>query len=165
MLFLFSKSGAIFPFCQSFRSMILFFILNIHLALSSKQLRYLQSRGHGVAQASLHVARNGRTLCKRKFLCSWYFYIVAPRVKLNALFTCVDLYWKISILKKCTMPLAAKGKNVVRDLDPKIDLRNIRIRMKRKEVLLSVDNEFLIALVQHWTPSTAQYVSDRPTNN
>jgi len=65
----------------------------------------------------------------------------------------------------CTLPLAAKGKNVVRDLDPKIDLRNIRIRMKRKEVLLSVDNEFLIALVQHWTPSTAQYVSDRPTNN
>jgi hypothetical protein len=63
------------------------------------------------------------------------------------------------------MPLAAKGKNVIRDLDPSKDLRNIRIRLKRKEVLFSFDHEFLIAIVQHWVPSPDQYGTERPTNN
>mmetsp|Transcript_21681 Transcript_21681/g.24866 ORF Transcript_21681/g.24866 Transcript_21681/m.24866 type:complete len:104 (-) Transcript_21681:366-677(-) len=54
-----------------------------------------------------------------------------------------------------TYPLALKARNVVRDLDPKNDLRNLRIRAKRKELLVSFDNDYLVILVQQWMPVSA----------
>jgi len=51
--------------------------------------------------------------------------------------------------------LGKKSRNVVRDLDPKNDLRYLRIRAKKHEVLVAFDPEFLVIIIQKWTPATA----------
>jgi len=50
--------------------------------------------------------------------------------------------------------LGKKARNVVRDLDPTNDLRYLRVRAKRHEVLVAVDNEFLVIIIQRWTASS-----------
>ena len=51
------------------------------------------------------------------------------------------------------LELGKKGRNVVRDLDPTNELRYLRVRAKRHEVLVAVDNEFLVIIIQRWTAS------------
>tara|TARA_B110000305_G_C19303074_1_gene570113 strand:+ start:599 stop:985 length:387 start_codon:yes stop_codon:yes gene_type:complete len=53
------------------------------------------------------------------------------------------------------MELGRKGRNVVRDLDPKNELRYLRIRAKRHEVLVAFDVEFLVIIIQRWTASSS----------
>ena len=51
--------------------------------------------------------------------------------------------------------LAKKSRNVVRDIDPKNELRYLRIRAKKHEVLVAFDEEFLVIIIQKWTPAAA----------
>ena len=48
--------------------------------------------------------------------------------------------------------LAKKARGVVRDLNPKNELRYLRIRAKKHEVLVAFDMEFLVVVIQRWTP-------------
>lgn len=48
--------------------------------------------------------------------------------------------------------LADKAKNVARDMEPKDDLHNLRIRTKSKEIILSHDKEFIVIVIQKWVP-------------
>jgi hypothetical protein len=49
--------------------------------------------------------------------------------------------------------LAQTAKNVARDLNPTDDLRIMRIKTSRKEVIVSRDEHFIIVVVQQWTPA------------
>eukprot|EP00621_Florenciella_sp_RCC1693_P004003 CAMPEP_0182533540 /NCGR_PEP_ID=MMETSP1323-20130603/13817_1 /TAXON_ID=236787 /ORGANISM="Florenciella parvula, Strain RCC1693" /LENGTH=202 /DNA_ID=CAMNT_0024743437 /DNA_START=40 /DNA_END=647 /DNA_ORIENTATION=- len=49
--------------------------------------------------------------------------------------------------------LANKARGVVRDLNPQNELRYLRIRAKRHEVMIAFDNEFLVIVIQKWTPA------------
>lgn len=49
--------------------------------------------------------------------------------------------------------LAFKARSVVRDLNPKNELRYLRIRAKRHEVMVAFDSEFLVIVTQRWTPA------------
>mmetsp|Transcript_19256 Transcript_19256/g.25002 ORF Transcript_19256/g.25002 Transcript_19256/m.25002 type:complete len:103 (-) Transcript_19256:35-343(-) len=49
--------------------------------------------------------------------------------------------------------LAKKARGVVRDLNPKDELRFLRVRAKKHEVLVAYDTEFLVIVVQRWTPA------------
>ena len=51
--------------------------------------------------------------------------------------------------------LAAKSRNVVRDLEPKNELKYLRIRAKRQEILVAFDPEFLVIIIQKWNPASA----------
>ncbi|GAB5034441.1 dynein light chain roadblock-type 1 [Nannochloropsis oceanica] len=55
--------------------------------------------------------------------------------------------------------LALKAQNVARDLDPSVSLCNefqyLRIKTKKHEVIAAIDNEFLVTVLQRWTPSSA----------
>lgn len=46
--------------------------------------------------------------------------------------------------------LAQKARNVVRDLNPKDELKYFRVRAKPHEVMVAYDNEFLVIIVQRW---------------
>jgi hypothetical protein len=48
--------------------------------------------------------------------------------------------------------LAAVAKDVARDLDPSDDIRILRIRTAKKEVLVSREEDFLI-VIQQWKPA------------
>lgn len=48
--------------------------------------------------------------------------------------------------------MATKARHVTRDLDPEDELKNLRIRTKTKEVILSHSAEFIIIVIQRWTP-------------
>lgn len=50
--------------------------------------------------------------------------------------------------------LAWKARSTVRDLEPANELRYLRIRAKRHEVLVAFDNEFLVIVIQRWTPGS-----------
>lgn len=50
--------------------------------------------------------------------------------------------------------LSKKSRNVVRDLDPKNELKYLRIRAKKHEVLVAFDKEFLVIIIQRWTPAS-----------
>uniref|UniRef100_A0A6T7GUX9 Dynein light chain roadblock n=1 Tax=Florenciella parvula TaxID=236787 RepID=A0A6T7GUX9_9STRA len=52
--------------------------------------------------------------------------------------------------------LANKARGVVRDLNPQNELRYLRIRAKRHEVMIAFDNEFLVIVIQKWTPAGGQ---------
>ena len=49
--------------------------------------------------------------------------------------------------------LARKARGVVRDLNPKNELRYLRLRAKRHEVLVATDEEFVVIVIQRWTPA------------
>ena len=49
--------------------------------------------------------------------------------------------------------LSAKSRNVVRDLNPKNELKYMRIRAKKNEVLVAFDTEFLVIIIQKWQPA------------
>lgn len=49
--------------------------------------------------------------------------------------------------------LSKKARGVVRDLNPKNELRFLRIRAKKHEILVAYDMEFLVIVIQRWTPA------------
>ena len=50
--------------------------------------------------------------------------------------------------------LATKARGVVRDLDPKNELRYLRVRAKKAEILVAVDEDFIVVVIQRWTPAS-----------
>jgi len=49
--------------------------------------------------------------------------------------------------------LAWKARATVRDLDPQNELRYLRVRAKKHEVMVAFDSEFLVIVIQRWTPA------------
>ena len=49
--------------------------------------------------------------------------------------------------------LAQTAKNVTRDLNPNDDLKNLRIKTSRKELIVSHDKDLIVIVVQEWTPA------------
>mmetsp|Transcript_35806 Transcript_35806/g.52309 ORF Transcript_35806/g.52309 Transcript_35806/m.52309 type:complete len:90 (-) Transcript_35806:165-434(-) len=49
--------------------------------------------------------------------------------------------------------LVNKARDVSRDINPREQLRNLRIRTKTREILVSHDKEFIVILIQQWTPA------------
>jgi len=41
---------------------------------------------------------------------------------------------------------------MTRDINPNDDLKNLRIRTKTKELIVSHDNDSIIAVIQQWMP-------------
>ena len=52
-----------------------------------------------------------------------------------------------------TIKLAKSARNVTRDLNPNDDLKNLRIKTSRKELIVSHDKEFIVIVIQEWTPA------------
>jgi len=48
--------------------------------------------------------------------------------------------------------LASRARHVTRDLNPEDELRNLRIRTKTKELIVSHSNDFIIVVIQKWMP-------------
>ena len=46
--------------------------------------------------------------------------------------------------------LASRATNVARDLDPNDDLRLLRVKTARKEVIVSHEKEFIVIVLQQW---------------
>jgi len=42
---------------------------------------------------------------------------------------------------------------VTRDLNPNDDLKNLRIKTSKKELLVSHDKDFIVIVIQEWTPA------------
>ncbi|CAM9926610.1 unnamed protein product [Ascophyllum nodosum] len=49
--------------------------------------------------------------------------------------------------------LAVKARGVARDLNPKGEMKYMRIRAKRHEVLVALDRDFLAIIIQRWQPA------------
>ncbi|OQR93377.1 hypothetical protein THRCLA_08457 [Thraustotheca clavata] len=49
--------------------------------------------------------------------------------------------------------LTTKARGVVRDLNPKNDLQYLRIRLKKFEILVAHEKEFLVIVIQKWSPN------------
>jgi len=52
--------------------------------------------------------------------------------------------------------LSETAKDVARDLNPRDNLRIMRIKTSRKEVIVSREEEFIIIVLQEWTPAPRQ---------
>jgi hypothetical protein len=50
------------------------------------------------------------------------------------------------------LELTSRARCLIRDTNPKDDLRHVRIRMKQKEMLVTHDKDFIIVVIQQWTP-------------
>uniref|UniRef100_K3WBK1 Dynein light chain roadblock n=1 Tax=Globisporangium ultimum (strain ATCC 200006 / CBS 805.95 / DAOM BR144) TaxID=431595 RepID=K3WBK1_GLOUD len=51
--------------------------------------------------------------------------------------------------------LTTKARGVVRDLNPKNDLQYMRIRIKKLELLIAHEKEFLVVVIQKWMSASA----------
>ena len=49
--------------------------------------------------------------------------------------------------------LAYQARSAVRDLDPKNELRYVRIRARKHEIMLAYDTQFIVIIIQRWTPA------------
>ena len=50
--------------------------------------------------------------------------------------------------------LVQGAKNVTRDLNPNDDLKNLRIKTSRKELIVSQhEGDFIVIVIQEWTPA------------
>ncbi|KAF4323315.1 hypothetical protein BBO99_00003333 [Phytophthora kernoviae] len=49
--------------------------------------------------------------------------------------------------------LTTKARGAVRDLNPKNDLQYMRIRVKKLELLIAHEKDFLVVVIQRWTPT------------
>lgn len=49
--------------------------------------------------------------------------------------------------------LAMQARSAVRDLEPKNELRYVRIRAKKHEIMLAYDTQFIVIIIQRWTPA------------
>ena len=50
--------------------------------------------------------------------------------------------------------LSETAKDVARDINPKDDLRILRIETGKKEVIVSREEEFVVIVLQEWTPAS-----------
>jgi len=48
--------------------------------------------------------------------------------------------------------LAKIALDAARDMDPSDQFRNIRIKTKTKELIITYDRDFIVIVVQQWTP-------------
>ena len=51
--------------------------------------------------------------------------------------------------------LSGKARHVVRDLEPQDELKILRIRAKKKEIIVYHDQTFLAIVIQQWNPSSS----------
>jgi dynein light chain roadblock-type len=51
------------------------------------------------------------------------------------------------------MSLAFQARSVVRDLNPKNELRYLRVRAKKHEIMVAYDVQFVVIVIQKWTPA------------
>ena len=51
--------------------------------------------------------------------------------------------------------LSSKARHVVRDLEPQDELKILRIRAKKKEIMVYHDQNFLAIVIQQWNPSSS----------
>eukprot|EP00604_Paraphysomonas_vestita_P001818 CAMPEP_0174821656 /NCGR_PEP_ID=MMETSP1107-20130205/9165_1 /TAXON_ID=36770 /ORGANISM="Paraphysomonas vestita, Strain GFlagA" /LENGTH=70 /DNA_ID=CAMNT_0016038937 /DNA_START=146 /DNA_END=358 /DNA_ORIENTATION=+ len=49
------------------------------------------------------------------------------------------------------MNLASQARSVVRDLNPKNELKYLRVRAKRHEIMVAFDVQFIVIVIQRWT--------------
>ena len=49
--------------------------------------------------------------------------------------------------------LAYQSRSAVRDLDPQNELRYVRIRARKHEIMLAYDVQFIVIIIQRWTPA------------
>jgi len=49
--------------------------------------------------------------------------------------------------------VAFQARSTVRDLNPRNELRYVRIRAKKHEVMLAYDTQFIVIIIQRWTPA------------
>ena len=54
---------------------------------------------------------------------------------------------------RCMISLATQARGVVRDLDPKNELRYLRVRARKHEVMVAYDAQFIVIVTQKWTPA------------
>lgn len=54
---------------------------------------------------------------------------------------------------RCMISLATQAGGVVRDLDPKNELRYLRVRARRHEIMVAYDAQFIVIVTQKWTHS------------
>lgn len=62
-------------------------------------------------------------------------------------FACSKIYACHAISKHMTK-LAGRAKHVTRDLNPNDDLKNLRIKTSRKELIISHDDDFIVIVIQ-----------------
>lgn len=51
------------------------------------------------------------------------------------------------------MALSSQARGVVRDLQPKNELKYLRVRAKKHEILVAYDVQFIVIIIQRWTPA------------
>mmetsp|Transcript_20250 Transcript_20250/g.21995 ORF Transcript_20250/g.21995 Transcript_20250/m.21995 type:complete len:106 (-) Transcript_20250:919-1236(-) len=49
--------------------------------------------------------------------------------------------------------LTNQARGVVRDLNPKNELRYLRTRAKKHEIMVAFDVQFIVIVIQRWTPA------------
>ena len=56
--------------------------------------------------------------------------------------------------KQRVIQLAQNARNYARDIDPRDELRNLRVRANEKELLVAYEQDFIIVVVQKWEPAS-----------
>ena len=51
------------------------------------------------------------------------------------------------------MALTVQARGVVRDMDPKNELKYLRVRARKQEILVAFDTQFIVIVTQRWTPA------------
>eukprot|EP00341_Mesodinium_pulex_P007598 CAMPEP_0116957448 /NCGR_PEP_ID=MMETSP0467-20121206/43979_1 /TAXON_ID=283647 /ORGANISM="Mesodinium pulex, Strain SPMC105" /LENGTH=68 /DNA_ID=CAMNT_0004644203 /DNA_START=61 /DNA_END=263 /DNA_ORIENTATION=+ len=49
------------------------------------------------------------------------------------------------------MSLSSQARSVVRDLNPKNELKYLRVRAKKHEIMVAFDVQFIVIVIQRWT--------------
>jgi len=52
---------------------------------------------------------------------------------------------------RCMLSLATQARGVVRDLDPRNELRYLRLRTRKAEIMVAYDLQFIVIVTQKWT--------------
>lgn len=63
---------------------------------------------------------------------------------------------KMPCTTKNLVKLTSRATNVARDLDPNDDLKILRIKTSRKEVIVSHEKDFIVIALQQWKPKSGQ---------
>mmetsp|Transcript_45 Transcript_45/g.58 ORF Transcript_45/g.58 Transcript_45/m.58 type:complete len:106 (+) Transcript_45:148-465(+) len=51
------------------------------------------------------------------------------------------------------MALATQARGVIRDLNPKNELRFLRVRTRKQEIMVAYDTQFIVIVIQRWASS------------
>ena len=54
---------------------------------------------------------------------------------------------------KSMTELASSAKNATRDLNPNDNMKNLRIKTGKKELIVSNDKDFIVVVIQAWEPA------------